>query len=395
MTKKSSNDHISHFKSPQHKNKEDNIPTKRLNSQTKTKEKLNINHLQCSPVHRSIQNSIDNLGQSPFHSKPIKSTVETTKNNNISVKIAQSPERKTERPNILLDNNIAKNNNLSTISHGERNMVPRSISPIVNIGNFNNTTNSLKDGQNTNTNNNNINASPNHNGNNDKSTIDRNSKIDRKYVNIPPKLTTKPIALNVVKKTTKDINSIKKLVNNSSNTSSTTNSNNVTPNQPKKLVATNIPILLDIKKDKNVLNTIVDLKSIKGNVILDKKNDKKISIVTKIESTDNKGNSNNNYLNQKLPEKLSSEKLINDKNKKEVTFKKPEQKNNVLPSKLKLNLIKDKEKSEDNEYYDNLVQKKQSEFACCTINDIVEIQSKLSKYCEENNVQFKDVQFMN
>ena len=290
------------------------------------------------------------------------------------MKTAQSPDRKTERPGVSLLDNIANNNNLTSISRGERNMVPRSISPIVNIGNFNNTTNSLKEGQNSNSSNNNINASPNHNVNNEKSTIDRNSKIDKRYINNPPNLNTKLVVANTIKKTN---DNVKKIGNNSTNFSSNTNSNLISSTQPKKIVS-NIPNLNDIKKDKNVTINLVDTekKAInKGNGIVEKKIETKKSIVPiekdkKTEINDNKMNTiTHNYLNQKLPE-MSSEKILNDKNKKEVINKKPEQKINF--DKSKNSTIK----SEDNEF-ENLVQKKQSEFACCTINDIDNIQIKL------------------
>ena len=360
-----------------------------MNSQTKTKETLNMNHLQCSPVHRSIKNSIDNIGQSPINTKSGITTL-TTNIKNKSLKTAQSPERKTERQTGNILDNIAKNNNLTTISHGERNMVPRSISPIVNIGNFNNTTNSLKDGQNSNSNNNNITASPNHNGNNDKSTIDRNStRNERKTINNPQKLNPKQIPINTNKKTS-DINSIKKLANNSSNTSSTTNSTNVTPNQVQKQPPSYVPMIIDIKKDKIVLNTIVETekKNVnKTSLFVDKKKNTNAVVEKKNNVTENKINNNSNFFNQKLPEKLSSEKLIGDKTKKDIAPNKPAQSNNVIN---KLKNSSNKDKSEDNEI-ENLVQKKQSEFACCTINDFNEILTKLSKYCEESNVLFKDV----
>ena len=400
-SKKNTNDQISHFKSPQHKThlKEEIIQTKRLNSQTKAKEK--INYLQCSPVHRSIQNSIDQQGNSPSHTKPAQATIEVSMKNKNSTKLAQSPERISAATTSSLLDNITKNNNLTTISHGERNNVPRLISPIVNIGNFNNTTNSLKEGQsnNININNNNFNASPNHN-NIDKFLNDKNigNKNAKNQTN-SSKLNTRQTLMNVVKKSN-ELNSMKKT--NNSNISSISTASNITPNQIKK-PSSNIPIVIDLKKEKNTLNTINvtennDKKNVnKQTIVVEKKNDKKNSI-TNFSEKDKKLEINElaktNTFNQKLPEKLSSEKIAIDRNRKDTasSIKKPSSQfgNNNVQNKSKNSLKSDKDYSGDTDI-ENLLQKKQTDFACCTINDINEIQAKLIKYCEENNVRFKDV----
>lgn len=376
--------------------KEETIQTKRLNSQTKAKEK--INYLQCSPVHRSIQNSIDQQGNSPAHSKQNQTTIDVNLKNKNSTKLAQSPERISATTTSNLLDNMTKNNNLTTISHGERNNVPRLISPIVNIGNFNNTTNSLKEGQsnNININNNNLNASPNH-SNIEKFLNDKNStNKNAKNINNTTKLNTRQTMGNIVKKNN-DISSMKKI--NNTNTS-TTISTNITPSQMKK-PSSNIPIVIDLKKEKNTLNTITLTESNekknagKQTICVEKKNDKKNSI-TNYPEKEKKGDINDlaktNTFMQKLPEKLSSEKINIERNRKDTgsSIKKPSSQYLNTQNKSKNSLKSDKDISGDNEI-ENLLQKKQTDFACCTINDINEIQVKLSKYCEENNVSFKDV----
>ncbi len=304
------------------------------------------------------------------------------KNKN-STKLAQSPERISAATTSSLLDNITKNNNLTTISHGERNNVPRLISPIVNIGNFNNTTNSLKEGQsnNMNINNNNLNASPNHN-NIDKFLNDKNiGNKNAKNQNNSSKLNTRQTLMNTVKKSN-DLNSMKKT--NNSIISSITTSSNITPNQIKKL-SSNIPIVIDLKKEKNTLNTINvtetnDKKNVnKQTIVVEKKNDKKNSI-TNYSEKDKKAEINElaktNTFNQKLPEKLSSEKIAIERNNRKDTgssIKKPSSQFGInVQNKSKNSLKSDKDNSGDNEI-ENLLQKKQTDFACCTINDINEI----------------------
>jgi len=342
---------------------------------TKTKEKTALT-LQCSPARRPIQNTLEiNI-----------------KNKNL--KVAQSPERKDKGSNGNLLENITKGNNLTTISHGERNMVPRSISPIVNIGNFNNTTNSLKDGQNNasgNTNSN-VSASPSHN-NSEKASLLNNNDKNGKSPNNPLKSANKPATAQGTKKESGFAETTKKISNNpNSNSSSTTNSTNITPNQVKK-PSTNIPIVIDLKNNQNPVKAIETDNKNKLTINTDKKFEKKNSNISEKDRKnleEKKINTLSNNSNQNLNGKLSSEKLSTEPNRREGGQKK----STINKNDNKTKNITKKENtptSSTSKEMESLMANKQSEFACCTISNPTEIQSKLTSYCEENNVVFKDV----
>ena len=347
-----------------------------------------------SPVHRHIQNNIDN----------------NIKNKN-KFKQNGSPERKlTIISNSNLIENVTKTTNLTIISHGDRNLIPRSISPVVNITNFNNSTNSIKESNqnfpNSNNNSTNINGNSKistnntHNINEKIINFDKNSSIKerRPSNNNPQKITSKPAsAQNTIIKKNNDINIIKKNVN-SSNSSSTNNSNNVTPNQNLKKIGKDIPILIDLKKEKSPLTIHIDTdkKNIvqnfnKSNLVAEKKIEKKNSNISEkdrknLEISNNKVT---NYNNQKLPEKLSLERLTIDISKKDNKS----QLNSNKSNKTKISMVRSEKDSFSNEF-DNITHTKQSEFASCAVSDIPEIQNKLSKYCEENNFILKDVDIL-
>jgi len=96
-----------------------------------------------------------------------------------------------------------------------------------------------------------------------------------------------------------------------------------------------------------------------------------------------------------LSGKLSSEKLTLDQlktgnNQSSNTFSKKNTFNNKgSESSLKGKITNTKENH--SKELESLVENKQSEFACCTVNNVAEIQEKLVKYCEESNVNMKDI----
>jgi hypothetical protein len=343
----------SNSKSPEHSKKATEVKN-RLNSHNKTKEKSPINNILKSSLHKKDANSL-NLDQII----PLNAKINITKNNQ------RSPERKiTNTLNGTTDKIEVKGSVINTLinnHHGDRNAAQRSISP---RGSFNNTTNSLKAIQD-NANNEQIIKEKDNSNNIRKSPVQTKNSMIQALSNAPTNISNNS---EVTNKKPSNISTIN------------TNINNCNSKREGKIIGSPTN-----KKEKSpfIINNICieDKKKQKGTV------SNNANIIKAITSDSTKKDMVKKETNEKIM-------VIKDKNNNESGNKK-EVKKESLNSKTLNNFKTSKTVSlnKNNDELDEFISSKQNitEFACCTINNITEIQDKIRAHCLNNKISLKEV----
>jgi len=344
----------SNSKSPEH-SKKASEGKNRLNSHNKAKEKSPINNILKSTLHRKDANSL-NLDQII----PLNAKINAAKNNQ------RSPDRKIINPlNGTTDKFEVKGSVINTIinnHHGDRNAAQRSISP---RGSFNNTTNSLKAIQD------NVNIEQNikekDNLNNlRKSPVQTKNSLNQALSNAPTNISNNT---DVTNKKPSNINTMNTNINNCNTKrdgkiiGSPTNKKEKSP-----FIINNISSIEDKKKNKNTISNNANIiKTITSEMT--KKDMNKKDTNEKIMVTKDKNNNESGNKKEAKKESLNSKTLNNFKTNKTVSLNK------------------------NNDELDEFISSKQNitEFACCTINNITEIQDKIKDHCLNNKISLKEV----
>lgn len=331
-----------------------------MNSHNRTKERSPIHNILKSSLHKKDANSL-NLDQVlPLNSK----------HNTANVNNHRSPDRKVTNPVTTtttdkLDVKAPVLNNLINNHHGDRNAAQRSISPGVS---FNNTTNSLKAIQESA-----INEQIN-NKEKDNSNNSRKSPVQNKNsLNQPLSIGISNISnIEVTIKKPYNVNNINTNLNCNSKREGKIIGSPTNKKEKSPFLAVNLNE--EKKKQKNSLNSNANIiKTITCDMtkkdFIRKDTNEKITVINE-RNLKEKVNNESGQKKDTKKESLNSKTLNNFKTSKTVSLS-----------------------NKNNDELDDFINSKQNitEFACCTINNIADIQEKIKTYCENNKISIKEV----
>ena len=284
----------------------------------------------------------------------------STKNNFYSTN-AKTPETKIINMNFPLEK-VIKPDNLSTIiNHRERNVVPRSNSPVIN---FNNTTNSFK------LENNIINSEKN------------NKNLENEKMRISPiqiKNTVKNCEKKDVMIVLANYNIVVVSLKKKSNFNSIVDSPNLTNKRDANFTSQSPN--LENKKEKSPINLQpVSISNDDKKRLKNSTNIKNINVEYARKDYLKKDLTNNTFTQKNLTH--IKDKILPE-NKKDPKKDYSKQAKSLTTTSKNIEELEDFIKSKENI----------SEFACCTINNIFEIQEKIKTHCSNNKIFIKDVSF--